>query len=36
MKPLEGVRILSVELWGPDGSQMLAAHGADNAVLLRQ
>ena len=36
MKPLEGVRIFSVELWDPYGSQTLAVHGADNAVLLRQ
>jgi crotonobetainyl-CoA:carnitine CoA-transferase CaiB-like acyl-CoA transferase len=38
MKPLEGLRILSVEVWGagPYGSQLLAAHGADNASLLRR
>ena len=31
MKPLEGLRILSVEMWGagPYGSQLLAAHGAE-------
>jgi crotonobetainyl-CoA:carnitine CoA-transferase CaiB-like acyl-CoA transferase len=31
MKPLEGLRILSVEVWGagPYGSQLLAAHGAE-------
>jgi crotonobetainyl-CoA:carnitine CoA-transferase CaiB-like acyl-CoA transferase len=31
MKPLEGLRVLSVEVWGagPYGSQLLAAHGAE-------
>jgi crotonobetainyl-CoA:carnitine CoA-transferase CaiB-like acyl-CoA transferase len=31
MKPLEGLRILSLEVWGagPYGSQLLAAHGAE-------
>jgi len=31
MKPLEGMRILSLEVWGagPYGSQLLAAHGAE-------
>jgi crotonobetainyl-CoA:carnitine CoA-transferase CaiB-like acyl-CoA transferase len=31
MKPLEGLRVLSLEVWGagPYGSQLLAAHGAE-------
>lgn len=31
MKPLEGLRVLSIEVWGagPYGSQLLAAHGAE-------